>query len=367
MSVTGLSPAKTGLALAWLVFASVNAALMYLLPGEETIPYHLIWASFALLYGLYRWSTATTWLSFTGITAVTGLALVKHASSGIIGWEECSEIVLMGVLVALLIWHVNRQALAQDRLAELREIERTRAEHREVTARFGSHEVRTRLTIARGFTELIRDNAIDETTRADATLVLDELDKASTIATKVLTLVRVESPSQRLPVDLTQLVSTILLRWSAAAERQWSSDIRVGMMLGDAERLEAALDCLIENAVKFTSVGDSISIYARADGQEVVMAVADTGSGIPPSDLDRVTAVFETGSEAGDRAGSGLGLAIVKAIVEARGGTLQVDSVLSLGTTVSFRIPGVHAASPLPPTAERNLAESASVAIVPVS
>ena len=56
------SRAKWSLAAAWAVFATVNAWLMVQLPGEETIPYHLIWASYALLYGLFAWSTWLTWI-----------------------------------------------------------------------------------------------------------------------------------------------------------------------------------------------------------------------------------------------------------------------------------------------------------------
>lgn len=337
--------AKRLLAGGWLVFACVNATLMFLLPGEETIPYHLIWASFALLYGLYRWSRWITWTTFSAITIVTGIALVQHARAAIIGWEECSEIVLMGVLVALLIWHVRRYQDAQGRLDELRLSERSHAEQREIAARFGSHEIRTRLTIARGFTELIRERTTDELTRADATVALTELDKASALTTMLLTLVRVEAPTQWVPLDLRDLVTSVLGRWQAAADRHWVCDIGVGMVLGDSERLEAALDCLIENAVKFTDHTDTIAVSARAAGDEVRLAVTDSGSGIAAADLPRVAELFQTGSTAGDRAGSGIGLSIVRAIVEARGGDLHVASRPGQGTTITLRIPGARPAT----------------------
>jgi two-component system OmpR family sensor kinase len=344
MSAIDSSPAKAAAAAGWLTFGSVMLWLMYAFPGEETIPYHLIWASFGFLYGLYKWSRVITWSVFSGTTLATAIPLIKHARSHIIGWEECSEIVLMGVLVAMLIWHVNRHRLAQHKLNELREYERIRAEQREITARFGSHEVRTRLTIARGFAELIRDKTADDTVRSDATLVLNELDKASALATKLLTLVRIETPYARVPMHLSELVDALLLRWAAAADRHWTSSVRVGMILGDAERLEAAIDCLVENAVKFTVPGDTIDIRARADGDGLVLEVRDTGTGMPEADLQRVTEVFQTGSAAGDRAGSGLGLAIVKAIVESRSGSLSVASVEGRGTTVTIRIAGGHGA-----------------------
>ena len=94
MSVIASSRAKPLLAAIWFVFASVMAALMYLLPGKETIPYHLIWASYALLYGLYRWALTTTWLTFSGITVVTGIPMIKHAGF---------DLVWFGIFVVLVV------------------------------------------------------------------------------------------------------------------------------------------------------------------------------------------------------------------------------------------------------------------------
>ncbi|HEY2041748.1 MAG TPA: HAMP domain-containing sensor histidine kinase [Jatrophihabitans sp.] len=349
MSDIDSSPARRLLGAGWLLFATVNAVLMYLLPGEETIPYHLIWASFAFVYGLIRWSKPATWIGFWGITVVTGIAMVRHASSGVIGWEECSEIVLMGVLVALLIWHVNRQRAAQDDLALQAAIEAQRNRNREVTAQFGSHEVRTRLTIARGFVELIKNGSQDARVRDDADLVLGELDKASTLATQLLTLVRVETPPRREPMDLDSLIDSVSRRWRATAVRRWSAASSVGVVLGDAERIEAALDCLIENAVKFTAEQDEIKIRAwRAHGV-ITMSVADSGVGIPAADLHRVLQVFQTGSSAGDRAGSGLGLAIVCTIAESRQGSVDVSSVEGEGTCFTLRFPTSPPAQNAPP------------------
>jgi signal transduction histidine kinase len=363
MSVIDSSRAKAVLATCWLAFAGINLWLMFLLVGEETIPYHLIWASFAFLYGLVPWSRLTTQVAFWSVTVATGIPLVEHARSNAIGWSETSEIVLMGVLVVLLIWHVNRHRAAQDRITQLREDELVRAQNRELAARFGSHEVRTRLTVARGFVELIRDATTDDTIRSDARLVLGELDKASTLATKLLTLVQVETASQRVPVHLDDLIDAIARRWAGAADRQWASSSSVGFMLGDAERVEAALDCLIENAVKFTLEGDTISIDARRDGSDVLMSVSDTGMGIPEEDLQRVFEIFQTGSAAGERAGSGLGLAIVGTIVEARSGALAVTSTLGSGTCFTMRLPANTVGRP----AQLVLAGGSTPAIRPVS
>ncbi len=340
---------KSLLASAWLLFAGVNCFLTFAMPGEETIPYHLVWASFALLYGLCPWPRRATVIAFLTISGVTGVALIGHATAGIIKWEECSEIVMMGVILALLIWHVDRQWAAQARLVALQRVDRERSEKRETAARFGSHEVRTRLTIARGYAQLIADQSTEPTVREDAELVVSELVKASSLATNLLTLVRVVQPSRPEPVDLDRMLAEILRRWSVTADRAWSAHSAVGIVLGDNERLEAMLDCLLENAVKFTACGDLIAVTAVADGGELVLRVRDTGVGIPAADLDNVFEIFRTAATAGDQAGSGLGLAIVKAIAESRGGSVTVASTVGEGTTFTLRFPLLPVPGPVDP------------------
>ncbi len=342
------SRSKAVLAAIWVVFAGVNCYLTFTLPGKETIPFHLVWASFALLYGLCPWPRRATFIVFAAITAVTGTALVRHAMAGTIEWEECSEIVLMGAIISLLIWHVNRQWAAQARLRALQQADRRRSQQRENAARFGSHEVRTRLTIARGYAQLIADQSAEAAVREDAELVVAELVKASALTTNLLTLVRVVEPSVPEPVDLDLMLAEILRRWSVTADRTWSARSTVGTVQGDNERLEAILDCLLENAVRFTRPGDSIEMTADAQGEELVLIVRDAGAGIPAADLDTIFETFRTGSTAGERAGSGLGLAIVKAVTEARGGSVSVTSSLGRGTSFTLRFP-LLPAQPVPP------------------
>ncbi|MCY7289284.1 MAG: HAMP domain-containing histidine kinase [Cryobacterium sp.] len=330
---------KAVLVAVWAVFAGVNCYLTFTLPGNETIPYHLVWASFALLYGLCPWPRRATLIVFVVITTVTGVALIRHAMAGVIGWEECSEIVLMGAILSLLIWHVNRQWTAQARLRALQQADRHRSEQRENAARFGSHEVRTRLTTARGYAQLIADQSAEPTVREDAELVVAELVKASALATNLLPLVRGVAPAAHERVDVDGMLAEVLRRWSVTADRIWTARSAVGTVQGDNERLEAVLDCLLENAVKFTGPGDTIAMTAAVQDCELVLAVRDTGVGIPSADLDTVFEIFRTASTAGNLAGSGLGLAIVKAATEARGGTVAVTSSLGHGAIFTLRLP----------------------------
>jgi signal transduction histidine kinase len=333
--------AKGWLAAGWVLFAGVNATLMYLFPGSETIPYHLIWASFALLYGLTEWPHVITWPTFSVIVVVTGVPLVRAAADGIVGWEECSEIVLMGVIAGLLVWHVDRQQAARHKVHELRDEERNRAGQRELATRFGSHEIRTRLTIARGIVDLLADDdeAAPQLVR-DCRLASAELDKATALTNNLMTFVRADDATLPLSQqDLDVLISDVGARWSTRSDRKWVIHTEAGTHWCDPERFEAALDCLIENAVKFTEPGDKITIEARLDDNQVVVSVSDTGAGIAPEDIGEITTLFRTGSTAGSRAGTGLGLPIVRAMAEARGGSLDISSRLGEGTTVRIITP----------------------------
>ncbi len=122
------------------------------------------------------------------------------------------------------------------------------------------------------------------------------------------------------------------------------------LILGDADRLQQVLINLADNAVKYTPAGGQVTVRARAlengAAPSVEIAVADTGIGIPPDDLPRLTERFYRVDKARSRelGGTGLGLAIVKHIVQAHGGRLEIASELEAGTTVRFVVPAWSAA-----------------------
>ncbi|MBM0227729.1 HAMP domain-containing histidine kinase [Micromonospora sp. ATA51] len=236
----------------WINFAAFNVALMWLLPGQETVPFHLVWISLSLVYGFTNWSLSWMVLALVGVTTSTGAILVHHAAVGEIRWEETTEEPLMAVIFIVMAWHVHRRHLLLREMRRIGDAERDRAHRQELLVRVASHELRTPLTIARGYTELLRSTHDDESTTEDTAVVLDELDKATRIAHRLVTLMQLEQPHQVRPVDLDAELARIARRWAPAAERSWSARSSVGLTRVDPERLEAALDCLIENAVKFT-------------------------------------------------------------------------------------------------------------------
>ncbi|CAN5836396.1 GAF domain-containing sensor histidine kinase [soil metagenome] len=109
-------------------------------------------------------------------------------------------------------------------------------------------------------------------------------------------------------------------------------------VLVDADRIHQVLSNLVGNAIKFTPEGGKIVLSLEAADQGVEFSVADTGSGIPASQLPHIFEQFWQARGAG-RQGAGLGLAITKGIVEAHGGRIRVESTVEEGTTFSFTIP----------------------------
>jgi signal transduction histidine kinase len=113
------------------------------------------------------------------------------------------------------------------------------------------------------------------------------------------------------------------------------------VVVADRERLEAALDALIENAVDATGEGGRISLTATALDGTLTLEVSDDGDGIETDDLSQVFERFSRRER--DRArrsgGTGLGLAIVKAIVDAHDGSVDVESSRGAGTTFRIQLP----------------------------
>ena len=110
----------------------------------------------------------------------------------------------------------------------------------------------------------------------------------------------------------------------------------------DRDRLSQILVNLLDNAVKYTPKGGTVSfLAAKADANQVRIAVRDTGQGIPPNDLPRITERFYRVDKARSRVegGTGLGLAIVKHLVQLHGGTLHIESEYGKGTTIEFMLP----------------------------
>jgi signal transduction histidine kinase len=233
-------------------------------------------------------------------------------------------------------------------LERMAALERSRAETQRLFVRLGSHELRTSITVARGYLELIHSTHEDTQMEEDIAIVLDELGELDRLTGRLTTLMQLHSPAGNHPVDLDALLERLVRRWTPVADRAWSADSTAGVVEADGDRVRAAIDGLVENAIAFTHNGDRIGVRARRIHDSFVIEVTDTGTGIAPDHLEHIFERSWSGRDrpGNGRGGTGLGLAIVRTAVETLGGTVQVRSTPGHGTTFTCRFPQGRAAGP---------------------
>jgi two-component system, OmpR family, sensor kinase len=353
MSATASSRVERWLFPAWVAFAAINIALMFVMPGKETVPFHFVWISLSIVYGLQPWPLRRTFAVLAAVCLVTGAALIRHVQNDVIGWEETTEVPLMSMVFLAMVWHVRRRVAAVAEARALADSERRVRDAQRRFVRFASHDLRTPVTIARGYTELIGSQTAPAQVREDAAIVMDELDKLERIASRLLTLAQINEQSSLRPtsVDLDVLLHRTIKRWRVSANRQWRIDTDSGFVVADAERLEAVLDSLLDNAVRYTEDGGSVGLFSRRDGGWVIVQVCDDGLGIPAEDIGFVFEGFRSGSI---RGGTGMGLAIVKAVVDGHGGTVCAENMPDGGALFTIRLP-IEARAATPPGPSRDV------------
>jgi signal transduction histidine kinase len=146
-------------------------------------------------------------------------------------------------------------------------------------------------------------------------------------------------------VDLAELIDSALQAIAPAAAKAsigLHTDAAGPLPFeADPGQIDRVLANLLTNAVKFTPADGTITVTGRRDGADMVVAVADTGMGIPESERPALFARFFRASNAVHQAipGTGLGLAIVRTIVDNHGGRIEVSSTENAGTTVTVRLP----------------------------
>jgi signal transduction histidine kinase len=313
---------------------------MLLLPGHETIPFHLLWIGLCLVYGFTVWQPTEMVVMVAISAVVTGGIMVYHAFQGHIEWAETAEVPLSVVLASVIAVYLRKRHLALTELARIAQEEHRRIAARQILVRQISHELRTPITIARGYTELIRNHAADQVVAEDTGIVLEELDKLAQITERLVTLIQVDGQLNREPVTLSTELTRIVRRWTPTADRNWKVQAAQGSVLANRERLEVALDCLLDNAIRYTKPGDSISVTGTIDSGSWGIEVADSGSGMTSAHADALTQARAVPRE--ELSGTGLGLATVRSIAGSWGGNLLVRSVPGGGTQILLRFPGIQ-------------------------
>jgi signal transduction histidine kinase len=204
-----------------------------------------------------------------------------------------------------------------------------------------SHELRGPLTVIRGNVDLLQRNLSAEDRSESVRVIHQETARMVKIVDDLLLLAEVQSsqPAQKQKVALKEIVLEELSRARTLAGRR---KIVVGrqenlIVTGDAQRLKQLLANLVDNAIKYTSEQDTITLSLFKDCEYACLEVADTGIGIAPEHLPQLFDRFYRVDKARSKGsgGTGLGLAIVKGIAEQHGGGVNATSELGKGSIFS--------------------------------
>ncbi len=232
-------------------------------------------------------------------------------------------------------------------ITELRRLEKVRAEF----VANVSHELRTPLTAIKGYLETVLDEArlASATHRRFLEIANSHAERMGRLINDLLNLSDIETGKvvlNLMPISLGDFVRDVSAMFEKDAAKK---DVRLVSRIppdlwvrADRDRLSQILVNLVDNAVKYTPKGGTVSLLAaKTDDNQIRIAVRDTGQGIPPNDLPRVTERFYRVDKARSRVegGTGLGLAIVKHLVQLHGGTLHIRSEYGKGTTIEFVLP----------------------------
>ncbi len=329
--------------LAWVVFIGLNLLAMRLIPAWQTIPFLIIWVSLTTIYGFRLWRLGSTVLTVAVVTLATG---------GVIGWQVLrgkqdadylAEVPLLATMFVVMVWHSRRRLAAMEEMKRVSEHNLLLLDKQRQFLQDVSHELGTPITIALGHTELITHAATDQAVAKDARVAVDELLRMRRLANRLMLLASTDSPDflRLAPVDAAGLMVETLHRWSQTPRRWSLGALAEASVQADGDRLTLALDALIENAVEHTDLDGQIELSACRDGEMVILAVTDSGSGIPAAEVGRIFGRF-TRVDAGrsrETGGFGLGLAVVKAIAEAHHGSVQVQSTVGRGSVFELLLP----------------------------
>jgi signal transduction histidine kinase len=274
-----------------------------------------------------------------------GMISLSRTEPGAFTAEEAELLSLLGRFVATAVQNIRAYEAERHTVEELRRLSALRADFVSLV----SHELRSPMAAVIGSARTLQERwrtLAPGQREAFLALIADETNRLAALIGDVLDTSQIEAGTfsySFTDVDLSRLVQD-----AVSAAQIGQDEVRVvaevrgplPSIRGDRERLRQVLSNLIDNAVKYSAVGDAVEVTARPENGSVLIAVRDYGPGIA-HDQQRV--IFEKFGRAdvpgGSKPGTGLGLFIARSIAEAHGGTLDVESQPEKGATFTLMLP----------------------------
>lgn len=209
-----------------------------------------------------------------------------------------------------------------------------------------SHELRTPLTAIKGWGETILSSENDqETIKTGINVIIRESERLSGIVEELLDFSRIQSGRLTLrPAKMDILAelgeAVVFLKERAryeGIELIYDEPEMLPFIIGDKDKIKQVFVIILDNAIKYSDPGDTVTVSARHNGENVIITIKDTGCGIPEKDLPMVKEKFYKGNHS--RRGSGIGLAIADEIIAMHSGKIDIESQVGVGTTVTITIP----------------------------
>lgn len=209
-----------------------------------------------------------------------------------------------------------------------------------------SHELRTPLTAIKGWAETLMSMPEDrETFDTGMRVITSETERLSQMVEELLDFSRIQDNRLVLQMDtidiLAELTETVIIYQQRARALgitlNYYEPIMLPFVYGDKNRLRQVFINVVDNAIKYSDKGDTVSVEAYEQNNEICISVSDTGIGISKDDLPKVKSKFFKANQT--RRGSGIGLAVADEIITRHGGTLTINSEEGVGTTVMITLP----------------------------
>lgn len=211
-----------------------------------------------------------------------------------------------------------------------------------------SHDLKTPLTIISGSVYILAKSYKPEQREAKQLVIEQQIRRMTDLIDQLHTMAHLDR-TQGLnlnPFDLNALMydlSATVRKVTDQKNIQFTCEVQspLPMLRGDSHYLYQGLSYILDNAMRYTPEGGAITLDTSYDGSNLLIAVQDTGIGIPEEDLPHIFDRFYKVDKARkpENGGAGLGLTMAKRIIEIHGGEIQVESQLSVGTTVKVILP----------------------------